>query len=162
MIVPVELVIVPRNKVGDHLLSRSRGPSYRTLISIGDPGARYPTGYGRVAQRLRLEMEDVAHPAAAHAPQLEHVRALIGFAPTVARLGGACLVHCEAGISRSTAAALIVLRTLLPGAAPAELVDWLRERVPHAEPNRLMIRYADEVLGEVGGLYEALAAAGLP
>jgi predicted protein tyrosine phosphatase len=54
-----------------------------------------------------------------------------------------------------------VLRTLLPG-APVELVNWLRERVPHAAPNRLMIRYADELLGEAGGLYDALAAAGLP
>jgi predicted protein tyrosine phosphatase len=70
------------------------------------------------------------------------------------------LVHCEAGISRSTAAVVILAATLLgPGQEP-EAVKIARRAVPEARPNRLMVRLADEELARNGALERALDAVG--
>ena len=154
---PVELIVVPRSRVAKHLLSKSNGPLFKTMVSIGDPGSRYPTGYRNVASRIRLECEDIADESNALAPTRQDVGALVAFAPTIARLGGRCLIHCEAGISRSTAAAAIVARVILGPGSEAEVVALVRSLVPEAAPNRLMIRYADELL-ESCRLTEVLAS----
>lgn len=143
---PVELIVVPKSKVAKHLLSRSSGHLYKTMISIGDPGSRYPTGYRNVASRIRVECEDSADETNAQAPTRRDVHSIVSFAPVVAQLGGRCLIHCEAGISRSTAAAAIIARVLAGPGSESEAVALIRKLVPEAAPNRLMIRYADELI----------------
>ncbi len=70
------------------------------------------------------------------------------------------VVHCWAGISRSTAAAYTALCTINPD-APEELIAMrLREASPTAYPNRLIIRLADAALGRKGRMVRAVESIG--
>ena len=60
------------------------------------------------------------------------------------------VVHCWAGISRSTAAAFISLCAINPDAPEELIAARLREASPTAYPNRLMVRLADAALGPPG------------
>lgn len=83
------------------------------------------------------------------------------------RAPGAVLVHCHAGISRSTAAAAILMAQYNPG-REAEVCERLLAIRPQAWPNSRMIRFADELLERDGALVGAVetiyrnAAAGRP
>lgn len=65
---------------------------------------------------------------------------------------GRLLVHCTAGKSRSTAAAIGIL--IQDGMKPQEAFDWMKAHRPAMFPNRLMIEYVDEILGLKGELIE--------
>lgn len=65
---------------------------------------------------------------------------------------GKLLVHCTAGKSRSTAAAIGIL--IQDGMAPQEAFDWMKAHRPAMFPNRLMIEYVDQILGLDGALIE--------
>ncbi len=67
----------------------------------------------------------------------------------------ALIIHCRAGISRSTAAFAILLAQRHPG-REAEIFAELRAIRPHAWPNSLMIALADDVLGSGGNLAREL------
>ncbi len=69
------------------------------------------------------------------------------------------LFHCIAGISRSTAAALIAL-TLDADGREQEAARQLRLAAPHAHPNRRIIALADEILRRDGRLIAAREAMG--
>lgn len=97
--------------------------------------------------------EGLVHPAA------EHVDAILGFArrwPREAPL----VVHCYAGISRSTASAYISACALAPEKDEAELAQALRAASPIATPNALLVALADEALGRQGRMVAAIAAIG--
>jgi predicted protein tyrosine phosphatase len=66
------------------------------------------------------------------------------------------LIHCWAGISRSTAAAYILLCDLHAAGHEHGLAQTLRFYAPHAQPNRLMIRHADFLLGREGRMVSAI------
>jgi predicted protein tyrosine phosphatase len=70
------------------------------------------------------------------------------------------LIHCWAGVSRSTAAAYIAQCALNPRKDEAELAQALREVSPSATPNRMMVSFADELLGRSGRMSEAVASIG--
>lgn len=66
------------------------------------------------------------------------------------------LVHCSRGVSRSTAAAYIILcRSAEPG-AEAKIARMLRRAAPFADPCPLLVSYADEILGRGGRMVEAI------
>lgn len=69
---------------------------------------------------------------------------------------GEILIHCNRGVSRSTAAAFIVLCMKEPKASEAALMRRLRIAAPHADPCPLMVNYADEILGRDGRMTDAL------
>lgn len=56
------------------------------------------------------------------------------------------LVHCRAGVSRSTAIALAIAADRLGAGNERHACEWLRETYPQAKPNRLVVFLADEVL----------------
>lgn len=70
------------------------------------------------------------------------------------------LVHCQMGISRSTAAALILAAAARPAMPEAECAARLRTASPCATPNPLMIALADDLLGRSGRLVAAARAIG--
>ena len=76
-------------------------------------------------QRLRLEFHDVIDECADRvAPARHHVEELLAFGRDA--LGSArahLLVHCHAGISRSTAALALVLCQAWPERAPADALN---------------------------------------
>lgn len=65
------------------------------------------------------------------------------------------LVNCHAGVSRSTAAAAILMAQHAPG-QEREAFMRLADVRPVALPNHLMVQLADEVLGRNGALMDGL------
>lgn len=111
-------------------------------------------------RHLRLVMHDIAEPLPDYvAPDAQHIERLIEFARV---WGGhdAMVVHCWAGISRSTAAAFISLCAINPDAPEALIARRLREASPTAYPNRLMVRLADEALSRRGRMIDAIERIG--
>lgn len=62
------------------------------------------------------------------------------------------MIHCSAGIARSTATALMVL--LQHGATIEEAYDIVFEARPHMNPNTLILSFADNLLGYSGELID--------
>ncbi len=110
-------------------------------------------------RHLHIEVDDVPAPYAGDiAPTLEHVAAFLEFARDWNRQGP-MFVHCYAGVSRSTAAALSILCQFNPG-RELEAAQALRRAAPHARPNRAIIVLADEVLALDSRLVAAVDAIG--
>ena len=99
------------------------------------------------------EMPDLVPPSRAHVERLlDFARAWDRSAPMV--------VHCFAGISRSTAAAYTIAAALQPGRDEMELARELRRLAPSATPNARIIALADDLLGRRGRMIEAIRAIG--
>lgn len=130
------------------------------LVSLLAAEQQPPTPDGFAPERHhRVTVNDISQPMDGYVlPQDDHIAQLIGFLEGWD--GGApLLVHCFAGISRSTAAALIAL-TFRHVGREEEAAHRLRSAAPHANPNRRMIELADARLGRDGRLIGALAAMG--
>ncbi len=111
-------------------------------------------------RHLRLHIHDIAEPMmGCIAPGEEHVGKLIDFALGWAGQGP-MVVHCWAGISRSTAAAYTALCAINPGVPEELIARRLRQASPTAYPNRLIIRLADDALGRRGRMVRAIDAIG--
>ena len=70
------------------------------------------------------------------------------------------VVHCWAGVSRSTASAYIAACTLRPDLDEMQLAQDLREASPPATPNRRLVELADHLLGRNGRMSEAIRSIG--
>ena len=99
------------------------------------------------------EMDGMVAPSAAHVEDvIRWARDWDQRAPMV--------VHCYAGISRSTAAAYTSALALSPGLDEYALANELRRRAPTATPNIRMITFADAILGRKGRMVEAITVIG--
>lgn len=134
---------------------RETSPSH--LISLLDPHSMIETPEGIERDRhLKLGMNDIATPDPSFsAPADQHIQDLIHFAQNW-DTDQPMLIHCWAGISRSTAAALIVLSVRNADHSEQDLARLLRDRAPHAHPNRLMIDIADRLMARDGRLINAV------
>ena len=131
------------------------------MVTLLSPEHMIETPHGLAPEtHLRLAINDVADATFAESPPAEdHIESLIGFG----RSWGAeapMLVHCWAGVSRSTAAAYILLCDRLGAGCEADVANALRYRAPHAFPNSLMIRLADHALGREGRMVRAVETIG--
>ena len=107
-------------------------------------------------RHLRLAMNDICQPQPGLVLPCEtHVADLINFARDWDRQAP-LLIHCWAGISRSTAAAFISLCALNPEGSELELARTLRRASPTAYPNRLLVALADEILTRNGRMMTAV------
>jgi predicted protein tyrosine phosphatase len=109
---------------------------------------------------LLLDMDDINEhiegyvvPAEAHvADMLRFVRAWPREAPLV--------VHCFAGISRSTAGAFVTACALNPRRDEMIIARALRDASPTAMPNRRIVSLADRMLGRNGRMLIAIESIG--
>ncbi len=105
---------------------------------------------------LKLAMNDISAPAAGYAtPGRLHVEQLLDFVsrwPQTSPL----LIHCWAGISRSTAAAFITLCVNNPDIDEMFLARVLRQASPSATPNKLIVHLADGLLSRDGRMVRAV------
>ena len=112
------------------------------------------------ANHLWLSMHDiVAAQEGMTQPGEAHVRTLLDFARDWDR-ARPLVVHCYAGISRSTATAYIIAAGLAPERDEFELAATLRRLSPSATPNPRLIAVADDILGRNGRMVEAINAIG--
>ena len=152
------LLVGPLNAVG--LMVRQCGASHLLTCLHGDL-VQTPITIER-ARHLRLIMHDVAEAIPDHTPpDASHIARIVDFAHD---WGGhtAMVVHCFAGISRSTAAAFISLCAINPDASEEVIAQRLREASATACPNRLMVRLADEALARRGRMIKAVERMGPP
>ncbi|MCP9231255.1 tyrosine phosphatase family protein [Mesorhizobium sp. M0045] len=109
---------------------------------------------------LHLVMHDIAVAQEGMTmPGEEHVVTLLDFARQWDR-SRPLVVHCYAGISRSTASAYIIAAALAPKRDEAELAETLRRLSPTATPNPRLIAIADTLLDRRGRMIEAIQAIG--
>jgi predicted protein tyrosine phosphatase len=129
-----------------------------TLLGVDDQLERPP---GVSAQNhLFLRMHDINEPLEGHVvPHAEHVASLIAFVKGWDR-GTPLVVHCWAGISRSTAAAFVVACTLNPERDEADIAWAIRRASPTATPNLRIVALADEILERQGRMVAAIEAIG--
>lgn len=129
-----------------------------TVISEGTPVER-PVSIPE-ENHLYLAFNDITAPAQGLTPPSpEHVERLLAFGRAWDR-HDPMIVHCWAGVSRSTAAGYILSHALTPGSDAADLARLLRQRAPWATPNARMVGFADTILGEEGRMSRAIAGIG--
>lgn len=132
-------------KGATHVVTMLRRPELREL--------KMPRAFNK-DNWLFLDMDDVINETADEAPQKEQVVQLLDWVkklPTDAHL----VIHCYAGVSRSTAAALAVKVQELGVNRIKDAIAWLVENRPVACPNPVITKFADELLGANGELHAA-------
>jgi len=109
---------------------------------------------------LWLRLHDIVEPRDGHVhPASGHVEQLIGFVNRWERINP-LVIHCYAGVSRSTAAAYVAVCTLNPRGSEASIAKALRRASPTATPNIRIVALADDMLGRNGRMVDAIAAIG--
>ncbi|ESX50375.1 tyrosine phosphatase family protein [Mesorhizobium sp. C416B] len=142
----------------EETVARSRAEHVLSLLAAGTEVTR-PASISR-ENHLHLVMHDIAMAQDGMTmPGEDHVRNLLGFARRWDR-AKPMVVHCYAGISRSTASAYIIAAALAPKRDEAELALSLRTLSPSATPNPRLIAVADALLGRQGRMIEAIEAIG--
>jgi predicted protein tyrosine phosphatase len=111
-------------------------------------------------KHLKLTFHDISAPMPGFtAPSEETVIQVLNFISSWGR-EAPMVIHCWAGISRSTASAYMAQCLLHPHVDEHELAEELRDASPSATPNMLMITYADHLLGRRGRMIQAIQSIG--
>ncbi|MCA1454993.1 dual specificity protein phosphatase family protein [Bradyrhizobium sp. BRP22] len=112
------------------------------------------------ANHLRVQVDDITEIMDGFiAPCDEHIEKVLNFVRGWDR-SAPMVVHCYAGISRSTASAFAAACALNPHRDEVEIARRIRAASPIASPNRLMVSLADKALGREGRMLRALDAIG--
>ena len=112
------------------------------------------------ANHLLLGMDDITAPMDGYTiPCDEHVSALITFVRGWDR-AKPLVVHCYAGISRSTAGAYVAACALNPRRDEWAIARELRRVSPTATPNIRLVALADRILCRDGRMVAAIDAIG--
>jgi predicted protein tyrosine phosphatase len=109
---------------------------------------------------LVLGMSDIIAPTEGEIlPAEAHVRELLAFVEKWDR-ANPLIIHCYAGVSRSTAAAFIAACALDPARAEHEIAWRIRALSPTATPNSMLVEIADGLMNRAGRMNAAVSAIG--
>ena len=147
------IIVCPLSRVHD--VARERGPSH--VVSLLDPGSAFPllSGYS-FDRHLCLEIHDIeAREEGFDAVCDLRMRRILEFVGGWGR-DEPILIHCYAGISRSTATAYITACAHNPAADEEEIALALRAASSTASPNRRFIALADAELSRGGRMVKAI------
>lgn len=112
------------------------------------------------ANHLVLGMDDIVHPIDGYVPPAdEHVVQLIDFVRAWDR-AAPLVVHCYAGISRSTAGAFVAACALNPNRNELSIARAIRKASASAMPNARIVSLADRALGRNGRMIAAIEEIG--
>jgi predicted protein tyrosine phosphatase len=148
----IKIEVVSRLEAGEILCTPDRCAEVTYLVSIGDANDPLPEGYENAERKLRLLIADVVTEEGATE---EDVRRIIQLAELLQSDRGTLLIHCEAGVSRSTATALIMYACWLGQGREDEAMRRVIAQRPYAIPNRRMVAMADSFLSLEGRLLQA-------
>jgi predicted protein tyrosine phosphatase len=131
------------------------------LVTLLSPAEMIYTPKGLPADRhLRIKVNDIAETMPGLvAPDEEMVTRIVKFGAGWTA-DQPKLVHCWAGISRSTATAFILACERNPDVEEARIAQALRTASRYATPNRRFVALADDLLGRKGRMVDAVAAIG--
>jgi predicted protein tyrosine phosphatase len=112
------------------------------------------------ANHLKVSVDDITEMAEGFVvPSEAHVERVLSFVRGWDR-NAPMVIHCYAGISRSTASAFAAVCALNPHRDETEIAQKIRAASPVASPNRLIVSLADKALGREGRMLRALDAIG--
>ena len=143
---------------GLHELDAHGARDVTHVLSLLDPGTPEPTAFSTYDPHIRttLYFHDAIEPGRDIVlPEMSDIETILAFARDAGDVGH-LLIHCHMGISRSTAAMLMVMAQAFPDDLEDTLIDRLTEIRPQAWPNSRMIAFADERLGRNGRLMAAV------
>ena len=151
------ILVCPLSRV--QALAAHWGPT--RVISVLDPGHTFPEIRGIAPDRhLRLSFHDAHLPGRGiTVPSPEHLGPLLLFVRDCAP-GDRLLIHCLAGIARSTATAFITACDQHPSVSEYEIATILRRAAPLARPNETLVRVADAAMSRGGRMSAAIADTG--
>jgi predicted protein tyrosine phosphatase len=134
------------------------------ILSILDPGWPVPEAIGlfRKHAKLELRFHDVieAQNAETIVPQPEHAADILRFGRRLIAEQEAdthLLVHCHAGVSRSTAAVALILAQSMPEVSANRIFGEVLRIRPQAWPNLRILEFGDAMLNRRGELLAAAA-----
>lgn len=144
----------------------------RLYATVEETGARHIVTLLRLTDRvtrpnhiapenhLVLAIDDITAPQDGYtAPAEEHVKRLIDFAGVWNRTAP-MVVHCFAGISRSTAGAYVAACALNPQRDELQIAQAIRKASPTAQPNARIVGIADRLLKRDGRMINAIESIG--
>src|SRR5215217_5727756 len=136
------------------------GASY--VLSILDPEHPTPQAFGSIGEHDKLELrfhDVIEEDPGMEPPREEDVARILAFGRGLMReppRHAHLLVHCHAGISRSTAAMALILAQACPTLPGHDIMQEVLSIRPKAWPNLRIIEIGDALLGRDG---EIIAAA---
>jgi predicted protein tyrosine phosphatase len=145
----------------------------RLYATVDETGARHIVTLLRLVDRVQrpkhiapenhlvLAVDDITAPMDGYmAPAHEHVRRLIYFVTAWDRKAP-MVVHCFAGISRSTAGAYVAACALNPKRDEMQIAWDIRRASRTAQPNARIVSIADRLLKRDGRMVRAIDAIGV-
>jgi predicted protein tyrosine phosphatase len=144
----------------------------RLYATVDETGARHIVTLLRLTDRVErprhiapenhlvLAVDDIAEPMEGYTvPGEEHVQRLIDFVGQWDR-AAPMVVHCYAGISRSTAGAFVAACALNPQRAEQQIAWDIRRASRTAQPNAAIVTIADRLLQRDGRMVRAIETIG--
>jgi predicted protein tyrosine phosphatase len=144
----------------------------RLRATVDETGARHIVTLLRLVDRVErpthiapenhlvLAFDDITMPAEGYtAPTQEHVQQLIDFVGAWDR-AAPMVMHCFAGISRSTAGAYVAACALNPQRDEMQIALDIRRASRTAQPNSRIVSIADRLLQRDGRMVRAIDAIG--
>ena len=129
-----------------------------SIIDTNEPRPPALDAYAVIDHELIRFDDVVAEYPGFEACTQAHIEKVLAFGERVhARPDGHVLVHCHAGISRSTAAAAILMSQNAPGHEEEAFLKLLDLR-KHGWPNTRMVEFADTLLKRDGAMLRGLIA----
>jgi predicted protein tyrosine phosphatase len=156
-LIPLQVTICGIDELGLHCEAR-----VTHVLSILDPGWPEPEALGAFDphRRLELRFHDVIETGSGYiAPESRDVEQLLAFGRDLTEARGThLLVHCHAGVSRSTAAATLILAQTHPDRPAEEALLTVARQRPRAWPNLRILELGDALLERRGELVDAARA----
>lgn len=153
---PFEITVCGIEELGGHCAA---GVSH--VLSILDPDWPVPEVFGTYGEHAKLELRfhDVIEEfAGAVPPSEEDVARLLAFGRDLMAEpapSAHLLVHCHAGVSRSTASMALILAEALPDRPAAEIFGEVLRIRRQAWPNLRIVEIGDAMLARNGELVAA-------
>jgi len=156
---PFDMTVCGIEELAGHC---STGASH--VLSILDPDHPVPEAFGTFGEHRKLEMrfhDIICDTPGLLLPQPEHVASILALGRDLEaepRAAAHLLVHCHAGISRSTACMALILAQALPEQPEDAILQQIHALREKAWPNLRLIEMGDAMLGRGGTLVEATHA----
>ena len=157
MDLPFQITVCGLQELSGHAAAR-----VTHVLSILDPDYPAPTEFGDYGEHafLELRFDDIIEERAGKiAPTEDDVRKLLAFGrdldaemPTGAHL----LVHCHAGVSRSSASMSLLLAQAVPERSGEEIFAEILQIRPQIWPNLRIVEMGDRLLDRGGELVRAV------
>jgi predicted protein tyrosine phosphatase len=131
------------------------------VLSILDPEWPVPEIFGQFGEHLKLELRfhDVIEVRAGSvAPGPRDVQQLLAFGATLNRepaIDAHLLVHCHAGVSRSSASMAVLVAQAMPDRSGDVIFAEILRIRPQIWPNLRIVEMGDRALGRNGDLMAA-------